>query len=49
MADFWLRHKANIHYWQNAQLPDFNWIGLVLTAICFAAAYASPIMPARSR
>ncbi|MFT6656509.1 MAG: cytosine permease [Marinomonas primoryensis] len=45
MADFWLRHKGQYPLLANAQLPDFNWIGLGSYAIASAAAYASPIMP----
>ncbi|MDE8602737.1 cytosine permease [Marinomonas sp. RSW2] len=45
MADFWLRHKGQYPLLENAQLPDFNWIGLGSYAIASAAAYASPVMP----
>ncbi|MBJ7537332.1 cytosine permease [Marinomonas transparens] len=45
MADFWLRHKGQYPLLENAQLPDFNWIGLSSYALASAAAYFSPVLP----
>ncbi len=45
MADFWLKHKGQYPKLVEAQLPAFNWIGLISYVIASAAAYFSPSMP----
>ena len=45
MADFWLRHKGQYPRLAQAQLPAFNWCGLLAYALGSTAAYFSPLVP----
>ncbi|GAA4493146.1 cytosine permease [Pseudaeromonas paramecii] len=45
MADFWLKHKGQYPRLAQAQLPAFNWCGLLAYALGSTAAYFSPLVP----
>lgn len=42
MTDYWVRYKGKYPLLSEAQLPNFNWAGLIAYAIGAVAAYASP-------
>lgn len=45
MADFWVKHKGQYPLLSQADLPAFNWVGLIAYAVASFAAYFSPVLP----
>jgi len=45
MADFWVKHKGQYPLLSQADLPAFNWVGLIAYAVASCAAYFSPVLP----
>ncbi|WP_319557748.1 cytosine permease [Thiomicrorhabdus sp.] len=45
MADFWFKHKGEYPKLAEAELPMFNWLGLISYAIGSGLAYVSPFLP----
>lgn len=42
MADYWVRYKGKYPRLAEAQLPNFNWIGLIAYSLGAVCAYTSP-------
>ncbi|PIQ08402.1 MAG: cytosine permease [Ignavibacteriales bacterium CG18_big_fil_WC_8_21_14_2_50_31_20] len=45
MADFMVKHKFNYPLLKNANLPQFNWVGIFSYILSSSAAYFSPFVP----
>lgn len=45
MADFMVKHKFNYPLLKNANLPQFNWVGIFSYILSSIAAYFSPFVP----
>ncbi|MBU0473231.1 MAG: cytosine permease [Bacteroidetes bacterium] len=45
MADFFVKHKFNYPLLKNANLSQFNWVGIISYILASSAAYFSPFVP----